>query len=202
MQKEIVACNSNIECRVLNFITVFAAISTFVKCRKCDENIKFETANTRGLGFNIALVCNKCAPNIIFSSPFIGHTYEINRRFIFVMRVLGMGLKGAQKFCGLMDIPSFLQQNTYDMIVKDIHGCVKTVAENVFKSACKEEIAETCTAKNVKETSELTISGDGTWKKRGFTSLYGVSVLYWENCRHSRKKCLLQNVRRLEQETR
>ena len=35
----------------------------------------------------------------------------------------------------------------------------------------------TCEENNTEDTSELTVSGDGTWKKRGFSSLYGVSSL-------------------------
>jgi len=50
----------------------------------------------------------------------IDNTYEINRRFIFMMRVLGLGLKGAQKFCGFIDIPQFLFHHTYDMITANI----------------------------------------------------------------------------------
>lgn len=40
-----------------------------------------------------------------------------------------------------------------------------------------EEKKETCRKRNIKETNELTVSGGGTWKKRGFTSLYGVSSI-------------------------
>lgn len=173
----IVPEDSKFEYRILNFITVFAAISTFVKCKECGDNIKFETAQTRGLGFKIAVLCKNCAPQYVPSSPFIGHSYEINRRFIFVMRLLGIGLRGCKKFCGLMDMPPFLAQGTYDIIIEQMHGCVKTVAEKLFSKAVKEEIAETCKKQNVENTLELTVSGDGTWKKRGFTSLYGVSSL-------------------------
>lgn len=63
------------------------------------------------------------------------------------------------------------------MIVKHMHDCIKTVAEILFKNVVKEEVAETCKAKNVDETTELTVSGDGTWKKRGLSSLFGVSSI-------------------------
>lgn len=33
------------EYRILNFIIVFAAILNFVKCKQCNENIKFQTAS-------------------------------------------------------------------------------------------------------------------------------------------------------------
>ncbi|CAH0551117.1 unnamed protein product [Brassicogethes aeneus] len=34
-----------------------------------------------------------------------------------------------------------------------------------------------CEANDVEEPSELTVSGDGTWKKRGYSSLFGVTSL-------------------------
>jgi len=58
-----------------------------------------------------------------------------------------------------------------------MHECIKTVAEILFKKTVKEEIAETCKAKNLDKITELTVSGDGTWKKRGFSSLFGVSSI-------------------------
>ncbi|KYM95562.1 hypothetical protein ALC62_13786 [Cyphomyrmex costatus] len=125
--------------RLLNFITVFTAISNLVKCKKCNCDVNFQICSERGLGFKIAVMCNECQPTYINSSPFIGHTYEINRRFIYVMRILGLGLEGCKKFCGLMDMPAFLVQKTYDIIVKNMSACVNTVAKKVFVKAAKEE---------------------------------------------------------------
>lgn len=160
--------------RILNFFTVFSAIANLVKCITCNGKVKFEIASTRGLGFKIAVVCENCPTHFIASCSFLGHSYEINRRFVFVMRILGVGWKGAHKFCGLMDLQQFLDKKTYLILVKDIHSACETVVEILFKRAVQEEITETCKAENVEETSELTVSGDGTWHKRGYTSLFGV----------------------------
>lgn len=175
--KIIVPQDSSVEYRILNFITVFAAISAIVKCKVCDGNLKFQTTSARGLGFKVAVICEKCVIKTIPSCPFVGHTYEINRRFIFAMRVLGLGLKGCQKFCGLMDMPQFFVHNTYDIIATHIPGSVKEVSSKLFHKAVKEEKRLICKEQNVENTDELTVSGDGTWKKRGFTSLYGVSSI-------------------------
>ncbi|XP_036148055.1 uncharacterized protein LOC118647367 [Monomorium pharaonis] len=178
IQEDIIVPQDNsIEYRILNFITVFAAISNFVKCKVCNGDIKFQAANMRGLGFNIIVICETCAPQSIPSCPYIGRSYEINRRFIFTMRVLGLGLKSCQKFCGLMDMPHFIFQTSYDITINNILNCVKEVSDKLFKNAVNEEKKEACKERNIEETNELTVSGDGTWKKRGFTSLYGVSSI-------------------------
>ena len=127
------------EYRLFNFITVFAANSEYVKCKVCDGEVKFETASDRGLGFKIVLLCDKCVQRTVNSSPFIGYSYAINRRFLFVMRVLGLGLKDAKKFCGLMDMPAFLNQSTYDMIIENMHSCVQTVTDKLLGNARTQE---------------------------------------------------------------
>lgn len=77
-----------------------------------------------------------------------------------------------------MDMSQFLFQNTYDAIVDNMLGCVKEVSNKLFKNAVDQEKQETSKERNIEETNELTVSGDGTWKKRGFTSLYGVSSIF------------------------
>lgn len=177
----IVSQDSSVEYRIFNFFTVFAAISNLVKCKTCDGNIKFETASTRGLGFKLVVKCDSCADHFIPSSPFLQHSYEINRRFIFTMRVLGLGLAGAQKFCGLMDMPNFLFEHTYIMILKNIYESVKTAVEIMFKKAVREEVENTPNAAG-DATSKLTVSGDGSWRKRGHTSLFGISSVIGYYC--------------------
>lgn len=93
------------------------------------------------------------------------------------MRVLDLGLKGAEKFCGLMDMPQFFYHSTYNMILQQIYNCIKIFVKILFKNAMKEEIAQTCKARNVDKTTDLTVFGDGKWKKRGFTSLFGASSI-------------------------
>lgn len=177
-QEEIcVTRDTSVEYRILNFITVFTAISEYVLCKTCGEPVKFETASERGLGFKIVILCDKCSPRSVNSCNFVKHSYEINRRFIFVMRTLGLGLKGATQFCGLMDMPAFLLQTSYDMIVKNIHECVSVVTDKLLKKACVEEMNATSEQQGDEHKSDLTVSGDGTWKKRGFTSLFGVTSL-------------------------
>lgn len=107
--------------RIVDFMLVFSTISTLVKCVKCDGTITFQSCKKEGLGFNIKITCEKCKqPRFIPSSERIQScAYEINYRFCFVMRMLGLGLAGCEKFCGLMDLASsFLSKPTYSTYVK------------------------------------------------------------------------------------
>jgi len=57
----------------------------------------------------------------------------------------------------------------------------KKTAMTYFSSAVKEEQEEMREENNKQNLSELTVSGDGTWKKRGFSSLYCVTSLIGYN---------------------
>ena len=162
--------------RIINFVIVFSAIASFVKCAKCNSKISFGIVSERGLSFKISVVCDKCTFQYIPSCDFIKHSYEINRRFILAMRVIGVGYKGAKKFCGLIDFPPFLCKSTYCMILGQICEASKNMAQYFMKKACNKEIDLNSTDSESKNT-DLTESGDGTWHKRGFLSLFGVTSL-------------------------
>lgn len=163
--------------RILNFLTVFTAISQAVVCKKCKSDITFTECGMRGLGFKIVISCANCDKTVIPSSPLIEKGYEINRRIVLAMRLLGVGLNGTIKFCAFMDLPRPIFQSFYDCVVKKI----ATEAENV----CKLSMRSAAQEKKVKIienglTNGITVSGDGSWWKRGFSSLFGiVSLIGW-----------------------
>lgn len=169
--------NTHIEYRIVNFITVFAAISQCVKCKHCNGDITFKAESTRELGFKILVICASCPSTSIPSCSFIGSAYEINRPFFFTMRMLGLGLNSAKKFCGIMDLPPPVTQCTYDKIIDNIYRASKTVCEMLLKKAVNEEKKKTCTEEECEDCIELTVSGDGTWRKRGFTSSFSIAAV-------------------------
>lgn len=160
--------------RIIEFLTVFSTLSEILICRECKQNVKFEEAGNRGLGFKLVVTC-RCSRKYINSGPFINNGYEINQRIVFVMRLLGVGIEGINLFCGLMDLGQGLSLNAYYSIVEKIHNVAKLVFDVLCQKAVKEEKEEN--VKNGRSPMNLKISGDGSWKKRGFTSLYGVTTL-------------------------
>ncbi|KYN26922.1 hypothetical protein ALC57_03697 [Trachymyrmex cornetzi] len=166
--------------RVIDFLLVFSTVSTLVKCKTCDGKITFKSCRKEGLGFNIKVSCEKCKQShyVPSSNRIDAGMYEVNYRFAFVMRILGLGLSGCDKFCGLMDFSkNFLSKPTYNTYIQKMSQIIQNVANQLFSYAVVEEKEKTSQANNLEDTDELTVSGDGTWKKRGFSSLFGVSSL-------------------------
>lgn len=131
--------NANVQYAIIDFLLVFTTLASFVNCSNVINEkvrggkVEFKQCSKAGLGFKINVECENCDPKYISSCEKIGQAFLINRRFILVMRILGLGLTGCNKFCGLMDISSnFLNQSTYDVYVTKIYECVKTVAEKLF----------------------------------------------------------------------
>lgn len=160
--------------RLIEFLSVFSALSELVVCKQCGSDLKFQETSVRGLGFKLAVCCSKCEPRYINSCPLIGHGFEINRRIVLAMRILGVGLNGISKFCAFMCLPSPVFKSFYTKLIKTISIATSSVCQMSMKNAAakEKELSE-----KDGETSGLTVSGDGTWKRRGFSSLLGATSL-------------------------
>lgn len=168
---------------VLEFFTVFSALSSLVLCAKCNKEIKFSRTTYRGVGFKITLQCSCENYQYIPSCPFIEKCFEVNRKIIFAMRVLGVGREGINIFCSLMDICQGISIGAYYACVENIHLAKSAVYNLVISKAVNEEKDLISACDPNANPTEFTVSGDGTWKKRGFNSLFGVTTVVAKNCK-------------------
>jgi len=77
------------------------------------------------------------------------------------------------KFCAFMDfLPRPLFQNVYNVVIDTISIAAQAVRQRSMEKATEEK--EMTFAE---EKDGLTVSGDGSWKKRGFTSFFGLVSL-------------------------
>lgn len=72
-----------------------------------------------------------------------------------------------------MDLPKPVRKSHYSQVQTDISTASKTVAE---ESLQKSQMLEKEEIKKQKEKG-LTVSGDGSWRKKGFSSLFGFATL-------------------------
>lgn len=172
---EDISKNTNISYRIIDFFTVFVALSQMLICGVCKSAVNFKQTPLRGLGFKIVVSC-RCGDREVNSGPLIANGYEINRRFILVMRLLAVSNEGINLFCNLMDISKGFAKGTYDKLNTHLSKSCKKVFEFCCSKAVKEAVAEN-EKLGIVPPRNLPVSGDGTWKKRGFSSLFGVFTL-------------------------
>ncbi|GFV52681.1 uncharacterized protein TNCV_2873521 [Trichonephila clavipes] len=85
------------------------------------------------------------------------------------MRCIGQGLESLKTFCSVMSLPNPVEQKSY-VINNKLSRVMKEVAEESMKRAAVEENSSS-------PDNLLTVSGDGTWKTRGHSSLIGVCTV-------------------------
>ena len=98
-------------------------------------------------------------------------------------RSIGQGASSAKRFCGVMNMPPTPKPNAYQRHNKVLTTAAKKVAEETVYSPAR-EIHEL--SHDVNEITKCGVSCDGTWQRRGHSSMNGcVTVLSMET-----SKCL------------
>ncbi|XP_011343325.1 uncharacterized protein LOC105282795 isoform X4 [Ooceraea biroi] len=135
--------------KIIEFFHVFGALQDLLICKGCKGKVKFEECGDRGVGFKLVVKCI-CGRTEINSGPLINTGYEINRRLVLVMRMLGLGREGVNIFCGLMDIGQ---------------GLASTVDEEKSSNESHGQPA-----------TDFGVSGDGKMEVDGMKEMFGTSV--------------------------
>ncbi|GFV31952.1 uncharacterized protein TNCV_4755331 [Trichonephila clavipes] len=86
------------------------------------------------------------------------------------MRAIGQGHAAMTTLCGVMDFPPPVAEKSYNNIINKLQLHSKEVAEASMQSAALEEVTLT-------SSSDIIISGDETWKTRGYSSRFGVCAV-------------------------
>ena len=90
-------------------------------------------------------------------------------RIVYAMRSCGLGYNPLERFCGLMNVPPPVTPKNHHALANKLKDAARTVAEASMSASADE-------AKQNDGTTDISVSMDGTWQKRGFSSLNGVVV--------------------------
>lgn len=153
---------------------LFEFLKQNVSCKKCLEPVDLSYKNTWDLYSTISLTCDTCqSKHLLKNSRLIGkkkNVPELNRRIVYAMRCIGKGLEPLKTFCGIMDMDTPVYQSAYDKICKHINRASRDAAVESMKRGASEEAIKS-------NSCDITVSGDGTWKTRGYTSQIGVCTV-------------------------
>ena len=186
-------CYLLLDTRIINNI-----VDAIGSCPSCSQKISVfhNIERKRGLAHFLVLSCTKCDWCKTFStseevkktntnnedttkSPGSGrHAFDINIRSVIAMREIGRGYTALQTLCGFLNIPSPMTKKTFLETQSSVGSVYVKVAEANMNSAATEvrkvDGVQQVTANEVVNT---TISTDGTWQKRGFSSRNGVVTI-------------------------
>lgn len=159
---------------IIDKTILFTALEQWLCCYICHSKISLSSETVCGLLEKMEISCDSCGTLCtVRNSRMVGKQQkasDINRRFTFAMRSIGKGYAECSAFCGVMDMPHPVSQTTYNKINEIICDATHHVAEASMKRAVDEE-------KKLVGSSDITVSGDGTWKTRGHSSRFGVSTI-------------------------
>ena len=175
------SASSTNECQLNGYriidVDILGNIFKSMPCKECLEcKLELIEDDTKRMGSAscLSLHCSSCGHSEEFyTSKKVGHCFEVNRRMIYGMRSIGCGLPGMKKFCSTMDMPQPVNPRAYSYHTKAILRATKDVAELTIKDAVEE--LHNVKSNEVDENGVLktAISCDGTWQRRGFSSLNG-----------------------------
>ena len=163
--------------RILELPGLQQALSQAACCNVCGTGrliLKEDIATRQGLFTRPFLMCEDCSnvTYIPFSTSGESKIYSINERVVFASRCIGGGYSSLEMFCAMCDLPSPTSRKTYSKYVKHISEKSICCAQQSMESA-REEIRE-LTGASSDGIADILVSVDGTWQKRGFSSLFGV----------------------------
>lgn len=175
------ACNKNMPSSIVssnndgnvivNLNMLSKLLKSAVKCKYCNcedsIDVSEDISARKGLSSRLLIACNACKMHSdTMTSPVTNSRhYSVNIQLAYAMRCIGRGRRAAQTFCAVMDLPP--PPLRFDRYNKLIHNALRDVSEHSMKRAAEEAVA-------LSENTDIVAAFDGSWQKRGHTSLNGV----------------------------
>lgn len=167
------------------YITLFHNYVVFTLTKKVQYflgniTVKEIASQRAGLMSQLLFGCTAChEETIVSTSPSVtsrGTSCGVNRRIVYQAIETGTGYEGMATFCSMMNMPC-LSKAAYHKQVENIQVALEEEAKEEMKQA-GEELHEYMSHENGKtndgDVLDVAVSFDGTWAKRGFTSLTGI----------------------------
>lgn len=160
--------------------SILSLVACCPDCQSRDIAVEIDLEKKKGLSVLLDVCCNKCGwTHQSYTSKTVGpnihgaKSFEINTRSVIAMREIGRGHASLEKFCGYMNIPPPMRKNAFLENQKKISAGYKTIAEKYMNDAAN-ELRNVSDSVDLNNVEDATVSCDGTWQRRGYSSLHGV----------------------------
>ena len=148
---------------------LLSAVFELLPCPECKQPmLELLEMKRYGLGCELIIHCQGCTwEHKFLNTKKTGPSFQVNRKAFYAMRRVGGGYQSLKKFLYLMDHPPPMTEKNYRKLTNVYNSKIKQVAETVMTEAAVE------LHKTDDIIADIGVSLDGTWQKRGFTSLNG-----------------------------
>ena len=126
------------------------------------------------LASKFTLTCRKCKHKEQSHTSNINRgAMDVNRRMVLAMRLIGCGLEPLKHFCCTMNMPGSLSESSSSGHVTILRRCAKEDEKSMTKAV---DDTRHLYEANPDGTVDIGVSGDGTWRKRGYSSFHCVGT--------------------------
>ena len=143
-------------------------------------NLKENSSMRSGLMSDLSVECSSCSEATSLKTSSVtnqGQSFDVNRRAVYHSLETGGGYEGLVSFCSIMNMPC-ISSAAYYKLVDTILVAQEAEAKDEMQQASqrlRDYIFKENGEKNCDDVVvDVAVSFDGTWAKRGFTSLTGV----------------------------
>ena len=158
--------------RLVSLILLQSAIAMMCACSSCKSGtIDLIEKSRQGLGSFLVLKCSNMECQEEHEIPSCKKTqfFDVNRRSVLAVWRIGHGHAGLKKFCGIMDLPPPISEANFRRHQRAMLAASQKVAVDSMETAAEE-------LRKDNPDGEVAVTFDGTWQRRGFSSLFGVFV--------------------------
>lgn len=143
-----------------------------LSCPQCKVGrflISMDTSKKMGCCVILNLTCSNCESVIgsCATSKRNGQYFEVNRRLAYAMKQIGGGHREAEQFMTVMNMPPPPNQAPYNKHIKALLNVVQPLANEAMRLAAHR-------VRGLHDSGECGVSVDGSWHRRGYSSLNGV----------------------------
>lgn len=150
-------------------------LQTIGVCRVCKHSLTISSETISGLACKIKILCPSCSASadMINSDKLViqgendsqKNIYDINARLVYGLRCVGRGQTSAKTLCGIMNLPP--PPGRYHEYELHLGSVMSSVCKKSMKDAVEEAVDRT-------NSRDLCVAIDGSWQRRGHTSLNGI----------------------------
>ena len=168
---------------LINFSILQNELVKFIFCPKCRKTVTLSNnfQKRKGFSYLLCLNCTNCDWKYEFQTSqktnklTLGKAVScINYQMVIAFREIGQGYQGIRTFANIMNMPTPLSFPGYQLINNKLHTFYNDAASESMSNAALETKSLLATNTFDNSITNCQVSVDGTWQKRGYSSMNGV----------------------------